>query len=74
MKAVKLTAAICLVCSAFTAGIYASAVKTDSQIALEECAREHNVFQCEWKAVPSQEPKVIYKQADLLPPPAEDVL
>ena len=37
--------------------------------ALTECAREQNVFACKFEAVPVESPKVVYKTANLLPPP-----
>lgn len=71
MKALKLTAATAVVCSAFAAGIYASSIKSESQQALDTCAKENNVYSCKWVAVPAQEPRVVYKTADLLPPPVD---
>jgi hypothetical protein len=65
-----LTAVTVLGSAAFIGGIYASNIKTDSQQALDACAREHNVFACKWVAVPAKEPRVVYEKAELLPPPA----
>ncbi len=63
--------ALALACSAFTAGIYAGGIKTDSQVALDKCARENNVYACQWVAQPTEEPRVVKVQPDLLPPPVE---
>jgi hypothetical protein len=38
--------------------------------ALTECARVNNVFACQFDTVPVEAPRVVYKTADLLPPPA----
>lgn len=70
MSIVKITLAVAFVCVSFTAGIYAAGIKTDSQQALDACARENNVYECKWVAQPAQEPTVVYKQAELLPPPS----
>jgi hypothetical protein len=70
MKLYKIAAAAALAAGCFAGGIYASNLKTASQLALEECAREHNVFACKWEAVPETPPTVVYKQPELLPPPA----
>lgn len=37
--------------------------------ALTECARVNNVFACQFDTVPVEEPRVVYKTAELLPPP-----
>lgn len=38
--------------------------------ALTECARTENVFSCQFEAVPEEAPKVVYRTAELLPPPS----
>lgn len=38
--------------------------------ALTECARTENVFACQFVAVPEEAPKVVYRTAELLPPPS----
>ena len=38
--------------------------------ALTECARTENVFACQFEAVPAEAPKVVYRTAELLPPPS----
>lgn len=37
--------------------------------ALTECARQNNVFECHFDTVPNEYPRVVYKTADILPPP-----
>lgn len=39
--------------------------------ALTECARQQNVFECEFVTMPVEAPRVVYKTADLLPPPSD---
>lgn len=57
---------------AFIGGIYAGSIKTDSQMALDACARENNVYECKWQAVPNQPPRVVEVTPELLPPPVEE--
>lgn len=56
---------------AFIGGIYASSIKTDSQKALDACARQNNVYECKWVAQPAEAPRVVMVKPDLLPPPTE---
>lgn len=42
----------------------------NAALALDVCAREQNVYACKFEAVPQVAPRVVYKQAALLPPPA----
>jgi hypothetical protein len=37
---------------------------------LTECARQYNVFACKYEATPIEQPKIVYKDVTLLPPPA----
>jgi hypothetical protein len=37
---------------------------------LDACAKSNNVYACKIDFVPVEEPRVVYKQAALLPPPA----
>ncbi len=67
-----LLAATCVASIAFIGGIYAGNIKTDSQSALDACARENNVYACKWVAQPAQAPRVVMVQPDLLPPPVEE--
>ena len=60
-----------IACCAFIGGIYAGGIKTDNQLALEACARENNVYQCKWEAVPNEPPRVLEVMPELLPPPVE---
>jgi hypothetical protein len=35
----------------------------------DNCAKEHNVYACKLEAVPTEAPRVEYRQAAILPPP-----
>lgn len=37
---------------------------------LTECARQYNVFECKYEATPVEQPKIVYRDVTLLPPPA----
>ncbi len=71
MKALCLTGAIIIASSAFAGGIYASAVKTETQRLLEACAQKYDVYQCIMVPMPAKDYAVVKVSPDLLPPPAE---
>ena len=62
-------AAIAIFAAGVTTGVYAAGYKTKREIALENCARELNVWKCKETLVPAVEPRVVYKDVDLIPPP-----
>lgn len=68
---IKLTAAVALASAAFIGGIYAGNIKTDSQRALDACAKANNVYSCRWVAQPAEPARVVMVKPDLLPPPVE---
>jgi hypothetical protein len=70
-KALYLTAATAIVCSAFAGGIYASAIKTDTQRQLDACAQKYDVYQCIMVPMPAKDYAVVKVSPDLLPPPVE---
>ncbi len=38
---------------------------------LKDCAKANNVYACKFKAVPVEAPRVVYHQAEILPPPVK---
>lgn len=64
-----ITTAIAL--SSLTGNMYFINNAMNAADALTECARRENVFRCSLEPVPTEAPKVVYKTAELLPPPVE---
>ena len=69
MKALYVTAAICIACAAFAGGIYASTIKTKEQRLLDACAKQYWVYECAMVPMPTKDYAVVKVSPDLLPPP-----